>query len=101
MSPIRVLKRELLPDPIGPIMQTNSPFFTEKLRFLRMNSCFTSGASAVASSVPSVGFSSLSFLKSSSFLAFLSFFDFFFGSSSFGFSKPQWKLELSLSSKAD
>jgi len=100
MSPIIVLKRELLPDPIGPIIQTNSPLFTEKLRFLRMNSCFTSGASAVASSVPSVGFSSLSFLKSSSF--FLSFLVFFLGfSSSFGFSKPQWKLELSLSSKAD
>ena len=45
MSPITVLKRELLPDPMEPITQTNSPCLTVKPRFLRINSFFASGAS--------------------------------------------------------
>ena len=46
MSPITVLKRELLPDPMEPITHTNSPCLTVKPRFLRINSFLASGASA-------------------------------------------------------
>lgn len=101
MSPQIVLKRELLPDPMAPIMQTNSPLFMVKLRDLRMNSYFSGAASTAASFTPSGVFSFLRGLNSSSFLLFLSFLDFFFSTFSSFFSKPQWKFEPSFISKAE
>jgi hypothetical protein len=53
ISPIIVLKRELLPAPIDPMTQTNSPFLTVKPRFLRINSYFGGGESVTCSGVAS------------------------------------------------
>ena len=91
-SPIIDESRELLPDPIAPIMQMNSPFFILKFMFLRATD----------------NFPYYSFELRSSFFAYLSFFSYFliylefllsnisecFSSYLFfASSNPQWKFE--------
>ena len=50
MSPITVLRRELLPDPTDPMIHTNSPFLIDKSRLLRIKSSLTSARLAAADS---------------------------------------------------